>query len=90
MWNVNTDLFERTELTTSSTSYVTTIPALTATHEYRDSINDISSNKTQDVESDILSNFAKINDISSNAVPALTADISGNLAKINDISSIII
>ena len=84
MRSFNTDLFEKTELTTLSTSYVTT------THEYRDSINDISSNTIQDIESDMSSNFAKINDISSNAVPALTADISGHLAKIKDISSIII
>ena len=90
MRSFNTDLFEKTELTTLSTSYVTTIPALKATHEHRDSINDISSNTIQDIESDISGNFAKINDISSNTVPALTADVSGHLAKINDISSIII
>ncbi len=54
MRSFNTDLFEKTELTTLSTSYVTT------THEYRDSINDISSNTIQDIESDISGNFAKI------------------------------
>jgi hypothetical protein len=69
MRSFNTDLFEKTELTTLSTSYVTT------THEYRDSINDISSNTIQDIESDISGNFAKINDISSNTVILLKSSM---------------